>query len=72
MGPTLAFLGEYVSATEHAGEEPTGRFLGDMPLAALTARNALHDLIDVLAAAGPGGFLTGLAGYGSAHGGAFR
>jgi hypothetical protein len=56
-------------AAEEAGEERTRRLgLGVVAGAALRARHVAHDLIDVLAAAGPGGFLAGLAGDGSTHG----
>jgi hypothetical protein len=39
--------------------------------AASGGRDAPHHLVDVLAAPCPGGFLTGLAGNGAAHGGLF-
>jgi hypothetical protein len=57
------------SPAEQAGEETARGFHLHVALAALVSRHALHDLVDVLAAPGPGGLLTGCAGDGSAHGG---
>ena len=66
-GSHLPEAGPRLSA-EQASEEATGGFLFHMALAALVAQNAVHDLVDVLAAPGPSGLLTGLAGDSSAHG----
>ena len=54
------------TAPEELGEDAAAGFLG-VAWAALRLRDAGHDLVDVLAAAGPGGLATFSAGDLSAH-----
>ncbi|MGI9155554.1 MAG: hypothetical protein ACR2FG_02805, partial [Marmoricola sp.] len=56
------------SAPEELGKNAGAGFLG-MAWAALRLGDSSHDLVDVLAAAGPGGLATFAAGDLSAHGG---
>ena len=57
-----------LTAPEELGEKAGAGFLG-VARAALRLRDSGHDLVDVLAAAGPGGLATFSAGDLSAHGG---
>ena len=56
------------SATQQPGEEALLRSCLGVAGAAVGGADVLHDLVDVLAAAGPGGLAAGAAGGGSAHG----
>ncbi|WP_170184218.1 hypothetical protein [Glutamicibacter uratoxydans] len=58
-------------AAEELGEEPGLRFVL-MTLATVAGSYALHDSINVLAAASPGGLLADLALNLTAHGASFR
>ncbi|GAB1692819.1 hypothetical protein KRM28CT15_46220 [Krasilnikovia sp. M28-CT-15] len=59
----VSFKVSGVSAAEESAEEPAGWGLFVVSGAALGVGHGAHDLVDVLAAAGPGGLPAGAAGY---------
>ena len=60
------------SAAQQPGEEALLRSRLGVGGAAVGGADVLHDLVDVLAAAGPGDLAAGAAGSGSAHGALLR